>query len=99
MLLLRGLLGRAAAAAAAAGRGPGPGRGLRRLSQAGGPEYAADLAGIRAAAERLAGYARETPVLTSRTLDEMAGRKLVRRGARRVAADVATSRRRRRAED
>ncbi len=38
--------------------------------------YAADLFDIRAAAERLAGRAHRTPVMTCRTLDEMAGRAL-----------------------
>ena len=40
------------------------------------PTYAADLAAIRAAAERLAGVAHRTPVATCTTLDERAGRKL-----------------------
>ena len=36
--------------------------------------YAADLAAVRAAAARLAGVVRRTPVMTSRTVDERAGR-------------------------
>jgi threonine dehydratase/serine racemase len=39
-------------------------------------DYAADLAAIRAAAERIGGHVHRTPVLTSRTLDEQAGRAL-----------------------
>jgi threonine dehydratase len=38
--------------------------------------YAADLAAIRAAAERLHGVAHRTPVVTCATLDELAGRRL-----------------------
>ncbi|MCB9780976.1 MAG: pyridoxal-phosphate dependent enzyme [Alphaproteobacteria bacterium] len=38
--------------------------------------YAADLDAIRAAAARIAPHAHRTPVLTSRTLDRMAGRSL-----------------------
>jgi threonine dehydratase/serine racemase len=38
--------------------------------------YAADLAAIRAAAQRLAGLAHRTPVVTCATLDRMAGRSL-----------------------
>jgi len=38
--------------------------------------YAADLAAVRAAAERLAGRAHRTPVLTCTALDEIAGRRL-----------------------
>jgi threonine dehydratase len=38
--------------------------------------YAADLDAVRAAAERIRPYAHRTPVLTSRTLDEQAGRRL-----------------------
>ena len=38
--------------------------------------YAADLAAIRAAAERIAGWVHRTPVVTCRTLDELAGRSL-----------------------
>jgi threonine dehydratase/serine racemase len=40
------------------------------------PTYAADLADIRAAAARLAGLARRTPVETCSTLDRLAGRSL-----------------------
>jgi len=39
-------------------------------------DYAADLASIRAAAERIAGHVHRTPVLTSSTFDEQAGRQL-----------------------
>jgi len=39
-------------------------------------KYAATLADVRAAAKRLAGHANRTPVLTSRTLDALAGRRL-----------------------
>ncbi|MBX9582532.1 MAG: pyridoxal-phosphate dependent enzyme [Gemmataceae bacterium] len=38
------------------------------------PTYAADLEAVRAAAARLAGAVRRTPVMTSRTVDELAGR-------------------------
>lgn len=38
--------------------------------------YAADLAAIRAAAERIGGLAHRTPVITCATLDRLAGRKL-----------------------
>jgi threonine dehydratase/serine racemase len=38
--------------------------------------YAADLAGVRAAAQRLAGLAHRTPVVTCATLDRLAGRSL-----------------------
>jgi threonine dehydratase len=38
--------------------------------------YAADLAAVRAARERIRAHARRTPVITSRTLDAMAGRSL-----------------------
>jgi threonine dehydratase/serine racemase len=38
--------------------------------------YAADLAAVRAAAERIAPYAHRTPVMTCSTLDRMSGRKL-----------------------
>ena len=38
--------------------------------------HAVDLAAVRAAADRIAGHARRTPVLTSRTLDDAAGRRL-----------------------
>ena len=38
--------------------------------------YAADLAAIRAAAERIAGHVHRTPVHTSRSLDEASGRSL-----------------------
>ncbi|MDQ3036775.1 MAG: pyridoxal-phosphate dependent enzyme [Myxococcota bacterium] len=38
--------------------------------------YAADLAAIRAAAERIAGLAHRTPVLTSSTMDALSGRAL-----------------------
>lgn len=40
------------------------------------PTYACDLADVRAAAERLRGVVHRTPVLTSDTLDRLAGRKL-----------------------
>ncbi len=39
-------------------------------------EYAADLAAIRAAAERIAGRANRTPVMTCSTIDALAGRSL-----------------------
>ncbi len=42
--------------------------------------YAATLADVRAAAERIAGRAHRTPVLTSRALDELAGRQLFFKG-------------------
>src|SRR5262245_20162218 len=38
--------------------------------------YAVDLEDIRAAAERIAGIAHRTPVITCATLDRLAGRKL-----------------------
>jgi threonine dehydratase len=38
--------------------------------------YAADLAAIRAAAQRIAPHAHRTPVMTSRTMDELSGRSL-----------------------
>jgi threonine dehydratase/serine racemase len=38
--------------------------------------YAANLADIKAAAERISGFAHRTPVVTSQTIDQMAGRKL-----------------------
>ncbi|MDY3556207.1 pyridoxal-phosphate dependent enzyme [Gemmata sp. JC717] len=40
------------------------------------PTYACDLAAVRAAAERLKGAAHRTPVMTSATLDRLAGRRL-----------------------
>jgi threonine dehydratase len=40
------------------------------------PTYAADLAAVRAAAERIAPYAHRTPVHTCATIDRMAGRSL-----------------------
>jgi threonine dehydratase/serine racemase len=40
-------------------------------------DYAADLRAVRAAAERIAPHAHRTPVLTSATLDGMAGRRLL----------------------
>lgn len=40
------------------------------------PTYAADLAAIRAAAGRIAGFAHRTPVITCETLDRLAGRSL-----------------------
>src|SRR6516162_842370 len=40
------------------------------------PSYAVDLADVRAAAERLAGFAHKTPVATCATLDRLAGRSL-----------------------
>ena len=39
-------------------------------------EYAASIEDVRAAAERIRGVGHRTPVLTSKTLDQMAGRKL-----------------------
>ena len=39
-------------------------------------EYAASIDDVRAAAERIRGVGHRTPVLTSKTLDQMAGRKL-----------------------
>ena len=39
-------------------------------------EYAASIKDVRAAAERIRGVGHRTPVLTSKTLDQMAGRKL-----------------------
>ena len=39
--------------------------------------YAADLADVRAAAERIRPHAHRTPVLTCRTLDRLAGRELL----------------------
>jgi threonine dehydratase len=39
-------------------------------------DYAADLSDVRAAASRIAGQAHRTPVMTSSTLDELAGRRL-----------------------
>ena len=44
----------------------------RRMTQ-----YAADLASIRAAAARIDGVAHRTPILTSRTLDTLAGRRVL----------------------
>ncbi len=38
--------------------------------------YAADLRDVRAAAERIAAHAHRTPVMTSHTLDELAGRRI-----------------------
>src|SRR2546430_13343055 len=38
--------------------------------------YAADLQSVRAAAQRLAGLAHRTPVMTCATLDRLAGREL-----------------------
>ena len=38
------------------------------------PQYAADLEAVRAAAVRVAPFVRRTPVMTSRTVDERAGR-------------------------
>lgn len=40
------------------------------------PQYAADLAAVRAAAERLAGVAHRTPVATCRAIDARAGRRV-----------------------
>jgi hypothetical protein len=40
-------------------------------------QYAADLDAVREAAERIAPYARRTPVMRSRVMDEMAGRELL----------------------
>lgn len=40
------------------------------------PPYAADIVAIRSARARIAGHAHVTPVLTSRTLDEIAGARL-----------------------
>ena len=40
------------------------------------PTYAADLAAVRRAADRIRGFVHRTPVLTSETLDRLAGRKL-----------------------
>lgn len=40
------------------------------------PQYAVSLADIRAAAARIAGHVHRTPVLTSRTFDDLAGRSL-----------------------
>jgi threonine dehydratase/serine racemase len=41
------------------------------------PAYACDLAAVRAAAARIAGFAHRTPVVTSETLDRLAGRRVV----------------------
>src|SRR5205085_5523126 len=40
------------------------------------PTYAADLDSVRDAARRIAGFAHRTPVMTCRTLDALAGRRL-----------------------
>lgn len=40
------------------------------------PDYAADLTAVRDAAERIKPFAHRTPVMTCRTLDALAGRKL-----------------------
>ncbi|MCI0705257.1 MAG: pyridoxal-phosphate dependent enzyme [Planctomycetia bacterium] len=40
------------------------------------PTYACDLADVREAAKRIAGIVHRTPVMTSETLDQLAGRKL-----------------------
>src|SRR5438067_9319511 len=40
------------------------------------PTYAADLAAVRAAADRIRGFAHRTPVATCATLDRLAGRSL-----------------------
>jgi len=40
------------------------------------PEYACDLAAVRDAATRIAGIVHRTPVMTSETLDRLAGRHL-----------------------
>ena len=39
-------------------------------------KYAASIEDVRAAAERIKGIGHRTPILTSKTLDQMAGRKL-----------------------
>lgn len=39
-------------------------------------DYAADLEDVRAAAARIAGHAHRTPVMTSHTLDDLAGRRV-----------------------
>ncbi len=41
------------------------------------PEYATDIRAIRAAADRIAPWAKRTPVSTCTTINEMAGRTVV----------------------